>query len=869
MSAMDENIVTLYPQVTRAGLNALLSLPDGIDDAITHIGLGTAKYTPTAEQTAARGEVLRVPVLDAMAVGDNAIMFAAVASGWTGELTAIYEILFYLSDGTLLAAYSSNEAEAVLKKGRSEELFYTLTMDVIPADKLQVVSTQTYFQPGVRESILMLMTDALANKIDDMSRDERIGRGETTLLSVKSELLQAIATVSRNSKTALDDQAKQFLQLLAWEQHTQAMYRRARGHSGLMAIRQYTYHGDLRGTASSEKGTPGHMHQHPEWGDLVGTGEVWGVINGWTFKARHRDHHMERPADVGSAWLATEKLLPPPLPPAITSETTVAGQTAAMVELFRRYNAGEFPVGFRADLTALEVWFEPYSSTIGDTFHSQRHALQTNSMTDALRLMMHYAHSGLKDRFENQSVEMPLVAWVDAAGNPQLGIMRYRMVCTSLASIGDVRPALAAVDDFSFDEGGWGRSSQRYRVKENANSPCLLDQMMGLLPGLDGAGATLTETHTRYGQSESIRTWADGNSPLNAAYYNRFAQALGDDAANRHHFIRGDYDPHFFVASNTRDEVLPMAMGGNVYRWSWAIPMEIVIRTPLESWNPYNVPTVADSGNYSNAGTQANPIRGLNPSVGAYFMTPAELYSGASNAEAADTATDEYWVMCGDGTARKMRASGIWMQTPPIIGVGSAKTRFAIHPEHQEGDKPYAFAMGAYRQTAGVSMYLMQQLLSAKIERMDDSIAQSHDFAQQNAQIVALSSQAHRHRELATLDLLSNDANSDGLMYRGELLNPPELGFVSVPSDIAIQALDGAIEMLPDGTMRSGNGSITFTASGSVSSLNLPVTYQWAINGAVHEANVLSLSWPSGQPRPKPFVWAVDAAGNRSPIIQL
>lgn len=204
MNAMDENIVTLYPQVTRVGLNALLSLPDGIDDAITHIGLGTARYTPSAEQTAARGEVLRVPVLDAMPVGDNAIMFAAVAAGWTGELTAIYEILFYLSDGTLLAAYSSNTAEAVLKRGRSEELFYTLTMDVIPADKLQVVSTQTYFQPSVRESLLLLLNDALIKKVADNDRDLLIKSLRGGLTDLETRLLNQIQSAKSLADEALE-----------------------------------------------------------------------------------------------------------------------------------------------------------------------------------------------------------------------------------------------------------------------------------------------------------------------------------------------------------------------------------------------------------------------------------------------------------------------------------------------------------------------------------------------------------------------------------------------------------------------------------------------------------------------------------------
>jgi hypothetical protein len=643
------------------------------------------------------------------------------------------------ADKQIIAIYgSATQALMTISPALDNALLaVNLVLGTFPANSITIEHHNiplSLFQDDLEAAIYNLQRDALTKALADLARnehltalDERVAADERNLTETAKQLgLQVgnaakqlglqVGNAAKAAQTALDEQAKQFLQLLAWEQHTQAMYRRARGHSGLMAIRQYTYHGDLRGTASSEKGTPGHMHQHPEWGDLVGTGEVWGVINGWTFKARHRDHRMERPADAGSAWLATTKLLPPPLPTEITRETTVAGQTTAMAELFRRYNVGEFPVGFRADLTALEVWFEPYSSTIEDTFHSPRHTLQTNSMTDALRLMMHYAHSGLKDRFENQSVEMPLVAWVDADGNPQLGILRYRMVCTALTSMGDVRQYLEPVEDLTFDEGGWGHSSQRYRVMDGANAPGALDTMMSLLPGLDGAGASLTETHTRYGVAESIRTWADSNKPLNAAYYNRFAQALDDDAANRQDFIRSDYDPYLFVASNTRTEVLPMALGATTYHWSWAIPMEIVIRTPLESWNPHNVPTVADSGNYATAGTQANPFRGLNPDAGAYIMTPAELYSGASNAEVADTATGEYWVMCGDGAVRKMRASGIWMQTPPIIGAGSATTRYAIHPEHQEGDKPYAFAMGAYRQTAGVSMHLMSEILKQQLE---------------------------------------------------------------------------------------------------------------------------------------------------------
>lgn len=573
------------------------------------------------------------------------------------------------------------------------------------------------FQDVLIASYTGLVVDVLKQQQHDIVQDHIIDDHEKRLLGVGKELIiyenkidKDFSDQALQTQAALKAQQREFLTMLAWKQATDAMYIRARGWSGLMAIRQYTYHGgsdNLMSGAGSEKGTPGHIHQHPEFGDLLGTGEVWAVINGWQFKARHRDHHLEAPAPVGSDFLATVKLDPPALPATVTG--TLEQQTAAITALFHRFKNGEWPEGFRADLTALEVWIEPYSSSISDTFHSERHALQTNTMTDALRLLLHYSASGLKDRFENQSVEMPIVAWIDASGDPKMGILRYRMVCTSLESLGDIRPMLEQHEDVVFNV-GWGRDSGRYTVTEGTGSPGALDTMMGMLPGLDGAGASIIERHSRYGQTESIRTWTDKNVPLNAAYYNRFAQAMGDDAANMHHFIRGDYDPYLFVASNTRAEVIDMAFGGNPHRWSWAIPMEIVIRTPLESWNPHGVPVSAENKGYGlGYGTSAsNPIPGLNPTVGMYFKTPAELYDGASHAESADTATGEYWVTCGDGAARKMRASGIWITTPPFKeGIGGITLRYPIHPEHQEGDKAYAHSRAVSQTLTGSIAALM------------------------------------------------------------------------------------------------------------------------------------------------------------------
>lgn len=136
---------TIVPTLLRAGLDELLSLPDGIASAITHIGLGTASYTPTDDMTAATAEIIRVPVIDSTSAIPGQAMFYAEVADWAGALTPIYEITFYLASGTPLAIYSSAVVELVLLEGSPNDLFYTLVLGALPADKLEIISTDVVF----------------------------------------------------------------------------------------------------------------------------------------------------------------------------------------------------------------------------------------------------------------------------------------------------------------------------------------------------------------------------------------------------------------------------------------------------------------------------------------------------------------------------------------------------------------------------------------------------------------------------------------------------------------------------------------------------------------------------------------------------
>lgn len=192
---------TIHPQITRHGLNELLNLPEGVRDAITHIGLSTARFTPTAETTAVQNEVLRIAISDSIDNGDNAIQFyAAIAENeWSGNMTAIYTIAFYLSTGTLLAVWSNpNEVEALLRNGRSEEFYYTFALDALPADKIEIISTQRVFNPGVFDFILSTtastaaMANALINEtINSVGLVKAIEQIEVDAINTKQAVIAA------------------------------------------------------------------------------------------------------------------------------------------------------------------------------------------------------------------------------------------------------------------------------------------------------------------------------------------------------------------------------------------------------------------------------------------------------------------------------------------------------------------------------------------------------------------------------------------------------------------------------------------------------------------------------------------------------
>jgi hypothetical protein len=170
-----------------------------------------------------------------------------------------------------------------------------------------------------------------------------------------------------------------------------------------------------------------------------------------------------------------------------------------------------------------------------------------------------------------------------------------------------------------------------------------------------------------------------------------------------------------FVAQTTRPEVIDLTVGTETKRFSYSMPFELILRTPLESWNPHNlmehneghVAFVANQNADGRFGTQAAPYHGYN-TAHYYAFTPNEFFDGPTlDSDAADTDDGDLWVLSdmGNGAGVPVRNSGIHIHLPPIAGVsfgdddvhgynsgtsGVLRTRFPVYSTFWEGNATHA-----------------------------------------------------------------------------------------------------------------------------------------------------------------------------------
>eukprot|EP00486_Rosalina_sp_Unknown_P000306 CAMPEP_0201566736 /NCGR_PEP_ID=MMETSP0190_2-20130828/6746_1 /ASSEMBLY_ACC=CAM_ASM_000263 /TAXON_ID=37353 /ORGANISM="Rosalina sp." /LENGTH=768 /DNA_ID=CAMNT_0047985865 /DNA_START=82 /DNA_END=2388 /DNA_ORIENTATION=- len=534
---------------------------------------------------------------------------------------------------------------------------------------------------------------------------------------------QAIGHLSRNA----------ILGQFAFEQRI-----RSDGDSGITNTRQYNDGDAMYDDGTYSNGAVSAIHDHADFINVAGMGELQAVLNGVEFQTRHNDYSLEMPSTTSTEYGETEQLPFPDVPPEVLNAGNVTEQIAELQEWFRAFKTQNkshrnYPDYFKPNLCYLEGTWIMDDGVLDEPFNSDRHEIDASTwkeLHDKIRFMV---NSGRKDPLENLAQLPSSIRNMIDDIYPVISNWEVRIVCHPLSN--DIRTARFRVaDDISVqllnsplrrDELEMSRRA-RFEISKfiNLDDPDgdeysdaypdgywqpgikqwnYLDYLMEQVPGKDNYMANLTDELP--GGVQRVVHFND-NSPVNSGYYNRFFALNEADAMGATRQKRGYNDRYMFTAQTSQEKVSPISMiwtetdpeTGEINeievesRSSYAIPLEIVYTTPLKNWNPYNVPHVPIDENFDffewlTKGFCANddPLDGW-IDFKAYF-TPAEFYDYMGVRTGADTATSGICALDEDGISHEVFASGLYITTPPIgNNVGSVRLRYPIPPLHKSGD---------------------------------------------------------------------------------------------------------------------------------------------------------------------------------------
>ena len=139
-------------------------------------------------------------------------------------------------------------------------------------------------------------------------------------------------------------------------------------------------------------------------------------------------------------------------------------------------------------------------------------------------------------------------------------------------------------------------------------------------------------------------------------------------------------------------------------------PIELILKSPLEHWNPHNVPAVSRTTLQAEKAAgqgkdQATPYTGYNLNE-FYYKTPFSMFSDSGLTDPADTSR-EAWITDGSGAAVKTWASGQWIFTPD----NSQRLRFPCYPLSQD----FSYESGQMENLKPIIKSLLKDIVAGTI----------------------------------------------------------------------------------------------------------------------------------------------------------
>jgi len=472
------------------------------------------------------------------------------------------------------------------------------------------------------------------------------------------------------------------------------------GNSGYLSARQYQTAGD---TVEDHRFTvtyrPLSTHDHSNYKHLCGMAERQGMANGYQFKSRHSDYHLNNP--VAGDYLATSQIAFPTVPASVTG--TVAQQVTEMQNYFQAmvdqdHATYDYRTHFTWALATEEVWPEVFADALEDTFDSDRHSVDASSIQEQTWKHWRDEYGGIMDRAENINSWSIIPFVTSETGAPELATVKNRVTAHNVGDFGSYHPddILTPREDL-YAERRAGvvpppieNPYLRHRVNHELGSSTttsrasegLLDELMHKCYGIQGGG-TLTETYYDKSSATDFNIYDHGTTNnMNAAKFSRYVGIGLPNASGRTDRRRGFRDNNLFTALTDNVNVIGVSDGVRLHRYSWGLPLELVMLNPLMTWNPHGVPVKTDptEGGTLDGLTSGTAYSGYREDI-YHYLTPDEFYNGTDPTDPADTSSAR-WVKDSGGTSRLCRSSGPWIVFPPIDNViGRVRGRYFIYED--------------------------------------------------------------------------------------------------------------------------------------------------------------------------------------------
>ena len=400
------------------------------------------------------------------------------------------------------------------------------------------------------------------------------------------------------------------------------------------------------------------LHVHSNYKAMCAMGWFNYQANGFMGQSRHNDYRLHSQGVTPFSRVEIEA------PSVSNYHFTVEN----MQDLFRRYLAKELQESekelFRWDLSYLECWWQEITSldeAVSDQFDSFRHTFGSATPTYLANRFATSRAAGKKARFENIPYAPIASIGIDDKGNTRYAVLTYRIVSYPITSLNGKKhdEILEHKEDMlnlaRFGNTDFYSSRAKFRWKDYS----IFDSFIETIPGIGG----LNENIEKY---KTIDSW-DLPTPLNKARYHR-KYSVARDAVGRGNYMNGFNDPTLITSFTNTPNV--------AHGVSYMIPLEMVLRTPLETWNPNDLELKSSvSGN----GTLDNPYSGIKENA-VFYHTPAEFYNGFDTQDPADTGTGVKAIKNKDGEISKNVGSGIYITLPPIKTIRErVRIRYPIH----------------------------------------------------------------------------------------------------------------------------------------------------------------------------------------------